>query len=446
MNPFISYAQNFEDVLLWRALKHVKNGFYIDVGANDPEVHSVTKAFYERGWYGINIEPLPAFHPRFLQERPRDINLSLAAGASNGELTLYDVPQVRGWASPDAQVANQYQTLGYAITEITVPVRRLDSICQEHVDRPIHFLKIDVEGFESDVLRGMDFAQWRPWIVVVEATLPNSQTTRHEEWEHLLTQHGYLFAQFDGLNRYYVAPEQHPLLDIIRTPANVFDNFITVHLAKAWADAQQARDERNLANNAAEQIQQQLQTQQQQAHTRAASAAADHAAQMSKAAEHASSLEHTAQEQIHAIEHMAQQLQNLNEQAQHNAVQAQSLSQQLQALQTSLSWRITWPLRQISHQMRQLCQLPLRTWRWLRNQSQQTTLWLARHPLLRRLLLPRLAQFPALETRLAQHVAEIRQDPPPPAHSPEEAALPDPLRVLPNSARTIFADLTRHLS
>ncbi|HZF37393.1 MAG TPA: FkbM family methyltransferase, partial [Blastocatellia bacterium] len=44
---FISYAQNFEDVMLWRALKHIDRGFYIDVGANDPDLDSVTKAFYE---------------------------------------------------------------------------------------------------------------------------------------------------------------------------------------------------------------------------------------------------------------------------------------------------------------------------------------------------------------------------------------------------------------
>ena len=42
---FISYAQNFEDVMLRRVLKHVENGFYIDVGAQDPSADSVTKLF-----------------------------------------------------------------------------------------------------------------------------------------------------------------------------------------------------------------------------------------------------------------------------------------------------------------------------------------------------------------------------------------------------------------
>ena len=43
--PFVSHAQNFEDVMLWRALGDVKQGFYVDVGAADPVDMSVTKAF-----------------------------------------------------------------------------------------------------------------------------------------------------------------------------------------------------------------------------------------------------------------------------------------------------------------------------------------------------------------------------------------------------------------
>ena len=46
--PLISYSQNFEDAMLWRALSEVKGGFYIDVGAWDPDRDSVTLAFYEQ--------------------------------------------------------------------------------------------------------------------------------------------------------------------------------------------------------------------------------------------------------------------------------------------------------------------------------------------------------------------------------------------------------------
>ena len=232
---FISYSQNAEDVLLWRALGHVKNGFYIDVGANDPEEHSVTKAFYDAGWRGISIEPLPSFHQAFLDGRPRDVNLAIAAGSSNGELTLYDTPQVRGWASPDKAVAEMHRAEGHEVAEITVPVRTLASVCEEHVKGEIHFLKIDVEGFEGEVLRGMDFARWRPWILVIEATLPGSRETNHASWEGMVTGQRYRYAWFDGLNRYYVAEEHAELLDAFALPPNVFDDYISHHLDKAWA-------------------------------------------------------------------------------------------------------------------------------------------------------------------------------------------------------------------
>lgn len=74
----ISYAQNFEDVMLWRALQHVGTGYYVDIGANDPVVDSVTRWFYEQGWSGLNIEPVPHWHGKLQADRPRDTNLQVA--------------------------------------------------------------------------------------------------------------------------------------------------------------------------------------------------------------------------------------------------------------------------------------------------------------------------------------------------------------------------------
>ncbi|MHC5827470.1 MAG: FkbM family methyltransferase, partial [Nostoc sp.] len=88
---FISYAQNLEDVLLNRVFKHKINGFYIDVGALHPTVDSVTKAFYDRGWSGINIEPIKENCNIFQKERPKDINLNIALSNSEGNLDFFEV-------------------------------------------------------------------------------------------------------------------------------------------------------------------------------------------------------------------------------------------------------------------------------------------------------------------------------------------------------------------
>ncbi len=79
----ISYPSANEDVLLFDALRQVpaEAGFYIDVGANDPEKDSVTKLIYEQGWHGIKIEPSPEW-----ESRGRDINIQAAALNKSGEI------------------------------------------------------------------------------------------------------------------------------------------------------------------------------------------------------------------------------------------------------------------------------------------------------------------------------------------------------------------------
>ena len=88
MLNFTSYSQFYEDLILFCIFYDVKNGFYIDVGANDPNHISVTKAFYLRGWNGINLEPLPDKYELLLKERKRDLNLQIGVGNEKGNFSL----------------------------------------------------------------------------------------------------------------------------------------------------------------------------------------------------------------------------------------------------------------------------------------------------------------------------------------------------------------------
>ncbi|WP_085707166.1 FkbM family methyltransferase [Pseudomonas sp. B35(2017)] len=217
---FISYAENFEDVRLWRALKHCETGFYIDVGANDPIQNSVTKSFYDHGWQGINIEPVQDFYDALRQHRPRDINLQCVATDQPGELTFYSIPDT-GLSTADPAVAQARKDLGMNVRTLTVNARTLTSICEEHAaDRPIHFLKIDVEGHEETVLRGMDFTRFRPMIILIETPWERDHT-----WEHLVTGAGYQNVLFDGLNCYFLANEHLNLKPAFDLPPCNLDGF-----------------------------------------------------------------------------------------------------------------------------------------------------------------------------------------------------------------------------
>ncbi len=241
---FVSYAQNFEDVMLWRALKHVERGFYVDIGAGSPDELSVTKAFYDRGWRGINVEPYAGYHRQLLVSRPRDINLRVAVGDRAGDVTMHVVGDT-GLSTLDGSEAKKRLHEGYSVVDDVVSLRRLAAIWAQHVpqDQPVHFLKVDVEGSERAVLQGGDWNICRPWIVVVEATKPMTQEPSYQDWEGVLTGAGYGFVYGDGLNRFYVAAERDELRPAFAYPPNVFDDFVRASEVEPAARAARAEAE-----------------------------------------------------------------------------------------------------------------------------------------------------------------------------------------------------------
>ena len=230
--PVTSYAQNFEDVMLARAFPGEK-GFYVDVGANDPDIDNVTRVFYERGWSGINIEPLAANMKALLKKRARDINLEIAVGEKEGSITFYEVGKWHGYSTTDPAIVEQHRKDGLDVIEHKVPVRKLSDVLDEHAkDKEIDFLKIDVEGTELSVLRGLDLRRHRPKVILLESKMPvtihmvdrvDEVPDRADEYTNYLAPFGYRFVYHDGLNAFFVADEHRALEKAFTRPPGIFD-------------------------------------------------------------------------------------------------------------------------------------------------------------------------------------------------------------------------------
>ena len=227
--PFVSFAQNFEDVMLWRALAGVHDGFYIDVGAYLPVVDSVTEAFYQRGWRGINVEPHPEFHAALEAARPRDINLKVALGLGS-EMALMTFVPGTGLSTLDESQGSIRMDEGVGAHQVEVQVETLSNVWAKHVPvgQDVHYMKVDVEGAEREVLLGNDWQLNRPWIVVVEAVDPTTKRPSFGDWERILIEAGYSVVYRDGLNRFYLADEHRELRAAFDFPPNVFDQFVRV--------------------------------------------------------------------------------------------------------------------------------------------------------------------------------------------------------------------------
>ena len=223
--PPLSYAQNREDILLARVFDTIDptTGFWIDVGANDPVVDSVTKYFSLRGWRGVNVEPVWACFDRLVRDRPRDVNIHAAVGETAGTLTLRHVATHDALSTFDPRLAQMYVDDGHDVVDEIVPVRTLASVWDEHAPETVHFLKIDVEGHEAAVVAGADFARHRPWVVMIEATYP-------ELWRPHLEAAGYRFTLDDGINFVFVAGERVELADRLTRPVTSLDPHLPYHL------------------------------------------------------------------------------------------------------------------------------------------------------------------------------------------------------------------------
>jgi FkbM family methyltransferase len=221
---FISYAQNLEDVLLNRVFAEVDSGFYVDVGAYDPVKGSVTKAFYDRGWSGINLEPGAVFEA-LAAARPCDVNLQVAVLDYTGNVKFLETDADPGMSHVlDGRAASE-ETQGGTVCSVICDT--LANVIAKHSDRrPIDFLKIDAEGTELAIIRSTDWRAIRPTVLVIEATLPWSNRLCNDEWEPILLAQGYVRAYFDGINCFYVPEERSDLFHHFELPVNVLDGFV----------------------------------------------------------------------------------------------------------------------------------------------------------------------------------------------------------------------------
>ena len=221
---FISYAQNFEDVRLWRALKEVNQGFYIDIGAQDPSADSVSKGFYEQGWRGVHVEPVARYARALRESRPDEDVIEAAVSLHEGGIPFFEIADT-GLSTGRQLVAERHRESGFAVKELKVASIRLAALLSAHESRDIHWLKIDVEGMEYDALDSWHPSSVRPWIVVVESAAPLQREPSYVGWEPLLLRLGYRFVCFDGLNRFYVHESRSHLADAFQVGPGLFDDF-----------------------------------------------------------------------------------------------------------------------------------------------------------------------------------------------------------------------------
>jgi len=162
-----------------------RNGFFIEAGANDGYRQSNTYYFERfRGWRGILIEGIPELYEKCVKERSRAkvFNCALVANDYKDSHVVMKYSNlmslVKGALKSEEADENhvkrgiemQKNIVSY---EIQVPARTLTSILDECSVGEIDLFSLDVEGFELNVLKGLDFDKYKPKYILIEARFKN---------------------------------------------------------------------------------------------------------------------------------------------------------------------------------------------------------------------------------------------------------------------------------
>lgn len=197
----ISTSHCGEDRILNYLFKFKKKGFFIDIGAFDPEISSNTFIFNSRGWKGINIDAYPGSMKKFNLQRPNDINLEIGIGPKQENAIYYKIGdkhhQMNGFNSSFQN--NLLEDFGIdpgTIDEIPMEIKPLNEVLHTYLpkDQVIDFISIDVEGYELQVLESNDWTTYRPIILMIENHKPLDDLQEHKNLMDFLTLNGYRFV------------------------------------------------------------------------------------------------------------------------------------------------------------------------------------------------------------------------------------------------------------
>jgi FkbM family methyltransferase len=162
---------NQDQYFIEQISNYKKNGFFLDIGANDG-IHSSNTASLEfyYGWKGICIEANPALIKNLEENRPNSIIVNSATWNQdtiiNFELTDSNLNNIEGHLL--SRIANMERNEKYFKDHfaenkkiIDVQAKKVTTIFQEINMLPctIDYASIDTEGAELETLEGIDFSK-----------------------------------------------------------------------------------------------------------------------------------------------------------------------------------------------------------------------------------------------------------------------------------------------
>jgi len=145
-------------------ISNIENGFYIEAGAYDGVLQSNTKFLEEEyNWTGILIEPSPNVFLELEKNRPNNINVNKCLVSP-----WHCSKTIKGAFDngPMSSVGNIRNLKNVEL--IDVECDTLENILDYYDIQKIDFMTVDTEGYELEVLQGLNLLKHRPLYIMIE--------------------------------------------------------------------------------------------------------------------------------------------------------------------------------------------------------------------------------------------------------------------------------------
>ena len=201
-----SFSQEGEDKFLLEYFKDRINGFYIDVGAFHPYRINNTYLLYKKGFRGINIDISATSIDFFDLARPDDVNLNVGASDKFEKKFFFSKKNLSFHNTLSKSLAeSDIQTEPFK-KKYSISCKPLDEIIEKtkFSNRAIDFLNIDAEGYDYQVLLGLNLKKYNPEVICIEISPLVDKKNEHYKdtiiYEHLI-KHGYKLS-WKGFNSF----------------------------------------------------------------------------------------------------------------------------------------------------------------------------------------------------------------------------------------------------
>lgn len=187
------FSQYGQDAFCTNYIFHrKKGGFFIDVGANHPLKFNNT-AYLEKelGWSGLAFEPQKELANLWKKERQTEC-VPVALGKSEEKIKFY-----RDGDCGDSCYMKSGKSFKPRRESYFVRQKRLQDILDQRKIAVVDFMSIDVEGYELEVLKGVDLQKTHISCILLENE--ERRVKKCRETRQFLFENGYdLFARLTG--------------------------------------------------------------------------------------------------------------------------------------------------------------------------------------------------------------------------------------------------------